>query len=145
MNAFTQKFKTILFLLAVFSLPAISFSQIQGSVKDIKNQPLANTLVLLLYQKDSSAVSSILATEEGTFSISNFKPGNYLLGISMLGYKPAYSAPFVIKSENDHIHIGTIIAEEDSHQLEDVNIVAKKPVYQLEIDRMVINVENSIS
>ena len=145
MNAFAQKFKTILFIYAVFALPANSFSQIQGSVKDINNNPIPYVNVLLLNAKDSSLVSGILATEQGTYQISNFQPGLYLLGISMIGYKPAYSPPFHIKSSNEHLHNSIIIVEEDSRQLQDVNVLAKRPVYELEIDRMVINVENSIT
>jgi hypothetical protein len=37
------------------------------------------------------------------------------------------------------------VVEEETHQLQDVNVVAKKPLYELQIDRMVVNVENSIS
>lgn len=145
MDAPTPGFKSVYLLLAILFLPFICFSQIQGSVLDNNNQPLPHANVLLLNQKDSSLVSGILATEEGTFNITNFKPGNYLIGVSMIGYKPAYSAPFVIKNSNEHIHNETIIVEEDNHQLQDVDVIAKKPLYELQIDRIVVNVENSIS
>lgn len=145
MNVFIQLFKPFIILLFIFFLPVTVSSQIQGSVKDVNNLPLPAASVLLLNQKDSSLVLGIMASEEGTFSISNFTPGNYLLGIKMLGYKPAYSDPFVIKSSNDHIHLDPIVAEEDVHQLQDVSVVAKKPIYELHVDRMVINVENSIT
>lgn len=126
-------------------IPVIAFPQIQGSVKDVNNIPLANANVLLLLQKDSSMVSGVMASEQGTFSITNFNPGAYLLGVSMIGYKPAFSSPFVIKSSNDHIHINPIIVEDDARQLQEVDVVAKKQVYELEIDRMVINVDNSVT
>jgi len=145
MASMTQKISGFLFLLAVLSFPLNTFAQIQGSVLDSNYQPVSHANVLLLNQKDSSMVSGILSSEEGTFSITNFKSGNYLLGISMLGYKPAYSAPFVITNANEHKHNDPIIVEEDTHQLQDVNVVAKKPLYELQIDRMVVNVENSIS
>ncbi|HET6559853.1 MAG TPA: outer membrane beta-barrel family protein [Prolixibacteraceae bacterium] len=145
MRTFTPFFKPLVFLLAVSCMPLIVFSQIQGSVKDVNNVPLASANVLLLLQKDSSMVSGVLASEQGTFSISNFTPGAYLLGISMVGYKPAFSSPFILKSSNDHLHIDPIIVEVDTRQLQDVDVVAKKQVYELEIDRTVINVENSIT
>ena len=63
----------------------------------------------------------------------------------MLGYKPAYSPPFEITNANDHHHNEPIFVEADSHQLQDVNVVAKKPLYEMKIDRMVVNVENSIT
>lgn len=145
MKVMTRIFKPVLSLLIVISSPVILFAQIQGSVLDSNNQPLPHANILLLNQKDSSLVSGIMASEVGTFNITNFKPGNYLLGVSMMGYKPAYSSPFVVKSSNEHIHNEPIIIVEDSHQLQDVNVVAKRPLYELQIDRMVVNVENSIS
>jgi len=134
----------VLVLLGV-SIPFAGLSQIQGSVKDINNQPVANANVILMHQKDSSMVSGILASDAGTFSIYNFTAGTYILGMSMVGFKPAYSAPFDIKTANDHLHLSPIIMEEDLVHLQGVDIVAKKPIYELQIDRMVINVENSIT
>ncbi|MGE5446721.1 MAG: outer membrane beta-barrel protein [Bacteroidales bacterium] len=138
-------FKHVFLLLACLGWSVIAYSQIQGAVKDVNNQPLPNAHVLLLNQKDSSVVSNTLASEEGTYSITTFKPGKYLIGVNMLGYKPAYSAPFEIKSANDHMHNNPIIAEEESYALKDVEVVAKKQIYELKIDRTVINVENSIT
>lgn len=145
MKTLNQKIKPVLVMVSFLLISAIGFSQIQGSVKDVNNNPVPYANILLLNAKDSSLVSGILATEQGTYQISNFKPGDYLLGISMVGFKPAYSPPFHIKNSNEHLHNPPIIVEEDSRQLEDVNVVAKRPVYELEIDRMVINVENSIT
>lgn len=145
MGTSVKKMGTIFFVLMMLSFPVFVFSQIQGSVRDVNNQPLPHANVLLLSQKDSSLVLGMLASEEGTFNITNFKPGNYLIGVNMMGFKPTYSSPFVVKSANEHIHREPIIVEEESHQLQDVNVVAKKPLYELQIDRMVVNVENSIS
>ncbi|QIA06452.1 TonB-dependent receptor domain-containing protein [Draconibacterium halophilum] len=134
------------FLLSLFvCISVYGFSQIQGSVKDTLNQPIAFANVLLMHAKDSSVVSGVMATEEGTYSITEFKPGTYLIGVSLIGYKPAWTSPFEVKSSNDHIHEQAIIVEPDVHQIKDVNVVAKKPIYELKMDRMVVNVENSIT
>lgn len=122
-----------------------AISQIQGSVKDSLSQPVPYANILLLNQSDSTVITGIMATEEGTYSITNFKPGNYIIGVRMIGYKPAFSEPFQIKSSNTHKHNDPIFLTRDSHQLKDVNVVAKKPIYEMKIDRMVVNVENSIT
>ncbi|WP_319500364.1 outer membrane beta-barrel family protein [uncultured Draconibacterium sp.] len=133
-------------LLSVFVCISVTgFSQIQGSVKDALNQPIPFANVLLMNANDSSVVSGVMASEEGTYSITEFKPGTYLIGVSLIGYKPAWSSLFEIKSTNDHIHEQAIIVEPDVHQIKDVNVVAKKPIYELKMDRMVVNVENSIT
>jgi len=131
----------ILFIISSFSVNA----QIQGSVRNTSNQSLPFANVLLLNEADSTVVSGVMASEEGTYSITNFKPGTYLVGVSMIGFKPAYSKPIVVESSNVHIHNDPIFVEHNAHQIEDVNVVAKKPIYELQIDRMVVNVENSVT
>jgi len=131
-------------LLLIF-LPFISFTQIQGTIHDNKDQPVSFANVLLLSQKDSSLVTGISTSDAGTFSITNFSPGKYLIKTSMLGYKTALSQPFEITSPNSHIHLNPIVIEEDTELLGEVKVVAKRPIYELQIDRMVLNVENSIT
>jgi outer membrane receptor for ferrienterochelin and colicin len=138
-------FKYLIFFTFLFGLPIYSFSQIQGAVRDTSNQPVAFANVMLLNQKDSSLVTGTIATEEGTYSITSFKPGTFIIGVRMIGYKPAWSPPFEIQNAQEHHHNEPIFVEEDSHQLQDVNVVAKKPLYEMKIDRMVVNVENSIT
>ncbi len=137
--------KRTLFFLVILFVPGIVLAQIQGSVHNIDNTPLPFANVMLLNQKDSSVVTGMMATDEGIYSLTNFRPGTYIIGVSMLGYKPAYSPPFIIVTSKDHRHNNPIYVEADTHQLEDVDVVAKKPVYELKIDRMVVNVENSIT
>ena len=142
----TDTSKIILVCLCILLFfPKIGLRQIQGAVKDSLNQPVSFANVLLLNGKDSSVVTGLMATEEGTYSLTDFKPGTYIIGVSMLGYKPAYSPPFEIKTSNDHHHNDPIFVETNSHQIEDVNIVAQKPLYEMKIDRMVLNVENSVT
>lgn len=135
----------MIFIVVLAVTPLAVFSQIQGAVRDTSNNPVSFANVLLLNEKDSAVVSGIMATEGGTYSFTNFKPGTYLIGVSMMGYKPAYSNPIIVKTSNDHIHNEPVFVEHSFHQIEDVNVVAKKPIYELKIDRMVVNVENSIT
>ncbi len=126
-------------------LPFVSTAQIQGTVHDINSQPLSFANVILISQKDSSIVTGIMASDVGTFSITNFNPGKYLIKTTMIGYKTKLSEPFEIRSSNDHIHINPMILEEDTKLLEDVDVIAKKPIYEQQIDRMVVNIENSFT
>ena len=140
-----RRITTLLFIIMNISYPLIGLGQIQGTVHGINNQPLTFVNVLLINQKDSSLVTGIMVSEVGTFSIQNFKPGKYLIKATMIGYKTTLSQPFEIKSSNDHFHVNPIIVEEDSKLISGVDVVAKKPIYEQKIDRMVVNVENSIT
>ncbi len=120
-------------------------AQIQGKYHDTNNEPILFATILLINQSDSSMVTGIQGSDVGTFSITNFKPGKYLIKASAVGYKTVVSAPFEITSSNEHIHIDPLIAEEDVMHLDEISVVGKKPIYEQQIDRLVINVENSIT
>ncbi|WP_170154511.1 outer membrane beta-barrel family protein [Mangrovibacterium diazotrophicum] len=125
--------------------PFFSQAQIQGSVRDSTDLPVAFANILLLNAADSTVATGVMATDEGTYNITDFKPGKYLIGASLIGYDPVYSKPFTIKSSNEHFHQNPLYMRSNAKQIEDVNVVAKKPIYELQIDRMVVNVENSIT
>jgi outer membrane receptor protein involved in Fe transport len=129
----------------MFGMPLLNVAQIQGTIHDSKNQPILFANVLLLNQKDSSLVMGILGSDVGTFSITNFKSGKYLIKTSAVGYKNAFSEPFEITSSNQHIHLNPIVVEEDITQVDEVQVVAMKPIYEQQVDRLVINVEKSIT
>ncbi len=134
-----------LFVLTVFFIPFVGLAQIQGTVHDVNNQPLSFANVLLLNQKDSSVVTGVSTSDVGTFSITNFNPGKYLIKTSMIGYKTMFSQAFDVKTSNDHIHIKPFVVDEDTKVLNDIDVVAKKPIYEQQIDRLVVNVEKSIT
>lgn len=147
-NLYTFNSKSVFRKLFVFNalvFPLVSFAQIQGTVHDTNNQPLSFANVLLLNQKDSSLVTGVSVSDVGTFNITNFNPGAYLVKATMIGYKTTFSKPFVIKSSNEHYHVSPLVVEEDTKLLNDVDVVAKKPIYEQQIDRMVVNVEKSIT
>ncbi|HKL33689.1 MAG TPA: carboxypeptidase-like regulatory domain-containing protein, partial [Tangfeifania sp.] len=136
---FNENLTGLIIVIGLVVSPFAVFSQIQGEVRDTSNNPLSYANVLLLHEKDSAVVSGIMATEGGTYSFTNFKAGTYIIGVSMMGYKPAYSDPILVRTSNDHIHNDPVFVEHSSRQIEDVNVVAKKPIYELKIDRMVVN------
>jgi hypothetical protein len=144
-NKRSSRINLLLFLIISFFYPVISSAQIQGTVHDTNNQPLAFANVILINQKDSSLVTGVMVSDVGTFSIPNFKPGKYLIKATMIGYKARVSQPFEIKSSSEHFHVNPIVVEEDSKLLNSVDVLAKRPIYEQKIDRIVVNVENSIT
>ena len=104
-----------------------------------KPLPLVN--VLLLSQKDSSLVTAAISNESGKFEIENIKQGNYLLKISRVGYKEHHTPNFNLTS-NFNLPIVTLIR--NSNQLDQVIVTGKRPFVEQRIDRMIVNVANSI-
>lgn len=134
------------FLLLPFllNLQAFGQSQISGRVES-DGRPVAFAIVLMLSGQDSSLVKGRMTGETGAYSVDDVKPGQYLMLASMIGYKKMYSAVFSVPPTKGTIELKTIELVLDSRQLGEVTVEASKPLFEQQIDRMVVNVQSSIT
>ncbi|WP_242082309.1 outer membrane beta-barrel family protein [Aestuariivivens sediminis] len=113
---------------------------IYGLVSDDRGSGLPFVNVLLLKQVDSTFVKGTISSDNGQYKFEGVGTGNYVVLSSYVGYQTTYSEPFNLNSDYTVEPILMISGE----QLEEVVVQATKPLYQQKIDRMIINVENSI-
>jgi len=118
---------------------------VTGKVIEPSGEFMSFAHVLLLKYTDSALVKGTITDENGRFFIKNVKPGNYILNTSMVGYENFYSPNITIQKKQKNIEYGTIKMREDAHELDGVTITTKKPLYEKQVDRTVINVQNSIT
>ncbi|GAB3173141.1 TonB-dependent receptor [Telluribacter humicola] len=116
--------------------------QVSGSVLDEKQQAFPFVNVLLLKAKDSTLAKGTTTDVDGKYVIEQIEAGRYLTLVSMVGYQKVYSQPFVVGHEG--VQLSTVTLSTDVQNLKEVNVVAKKPFIEQQIDRTVVNVENSI-
>jgi hypothetical protein len=133
-----------IFILVVTTSLCEAQSTIRGIVRGGNNEPLPDATVLLLNVKDSSLVKGSMSTSNGSFLFEKVTTGHYFVRSSYTGYKDAFSAPF-ISPENEEIQLTTLVLSEKEEAMTAVNVIAKKPLYEQKIDRMVINVAASIT
>lgn len=112
--------------------------EIKGVVKDSTNI-IAFANVYLTDQNDK-IVTGTTSDESGAFNLS-VKQGNYKLTISFMGYLD-WSEGIDVTTNQD---LGIIVLAQDNSQLDEVVVTAKKPLIERKVDRLVFNVENSIS
>ena len=136
---------TILFLAAFLTQQAAAQSKIYGLIADKDNKPLPMANVLLLQAKDSSLVKGMLTTAAGEYSFIDIPAGTYLITGTFSGYKQIYTVPFEINNIHTGKNMGTMELPAEDKQLENVTVIAKKPLLEQKIDRLIINVENSIT
>ena len=117
--------------------------RISGSVKLSSTQSPSGISVLLLNGNDSLLVKGTVTETTGDFHFDNIPAGHYLLNISYAGFKTIFSDPFEIN--NKAINAGEFQLDKEEKQLADVTVIARKPMFEQKIDRMVINVKNSIT
>ena len=112
---------------------------ISGFVDDSRDIPISYANILLMKSQDSMVVKGVSTDENGFFLLKGLSQDSYLLKVSFLGFMDVYKS--VTLSET--VDLGTIILEEDSEQLNEINIIAKRPTLKKEPDRLVFNIENT--
>ncbi|MEO8110702.1 MAG: TonB-dependent receptor [Ginsengibacter sp.] len=139
---------TVFFLIffgAKVNAQIITGSKVTGKVLLENNLPAKNATISLLNQKDSAAIKIAVPDDAGNFEFENLKAGNYLISISHTGYKKYFSNPFSIDDKNKIENINTITLVQSSNNLAEVTVQSKKPFIERKADRLIVNVENSIT
>ncbi len=136
-----------IFLLIIFikCAPCSAQSKIHGIVKDGKGNPLADASVLLLNANDSGLVKGLLTSSSGVYSFDNKHSGKFLIATTYIGYAQVYTPVFIISNTNESVEISTITLSDNATGLKTVTVAVKKPLLEQKIDRLIINVENSIT
>lgn len=117
------------------------FSQVQltGKIINQDNTPMS-FVEILLSNRDSVVVKSEFTNEEGTFTIVADKD-EYLIKIIQMG-KELYTQNIKLDQNKN---LGKITVTENNQQLQEVIITTTKKLIERKVDRLIFNVENSIS
>jgi iron complex outermembrane recepter protein len=131
-------------LLFIANIETNAQGKISGQITDDKNKIVEFANVTLLKAKDSTLVKGALSDANGSFEFEKIPFGDYLVNISQMGYKKFYTPKFSLDADNPTVKLSNLIMAEDSKQLSEVQVVAKKPFIEQQLDKTVVNVENSI-
>ena len=141
--------KIILFTIFHFFIFSISYAQtnvnVSGSIKDKNTKsvlPFVN--VVLKTEKDSSFVSGTVTNEEGQFSLSKIKSGNYYLEVSYIGYKTTKQSLFV-GNLTEYLDVKNIEIEEKSTSLQEVVVLGKTAEISEKMDKKTFSLKDNIS
>jgi len=143
-------FKSLIFfpacviLLNIIATPPV-YAQVRvyGSVTTDAGKPVEGSNVLLLNNTDSVLVKGTVTGVAGAFNFENIKPGRYIINVSFSGYKACFSKEMTVAKEE--VNTGVIKLVNEDKELSDVTVVSRKPMFEQKIDRMVVNVKNSIT
>ena len=125
-----KKFFLSLFLLSTVTLQA---ETIKGSVKDVNGHPMPFVTISVL-DKDSVLLTGDITDEQGKYEIeiSNVKSqiSNFLIQASYVGYQTVFGGP-------------DFMLREETERLAEVEVKAKKPLIERQMDKLVVNVSAS--
>lgn len=134
-----------LFLCPLGVLAQKSSVNVSGTIKDkVSNETLPFVNVVLKKTGDSSFVSGTISNDNGLFTISDAKPGDYLLEVTYIGYRK-YSSPLFIGSNSEFIDLGSILLEENVRQLNEVVVTGQQDAVSSKMDKKTYSVEDNVS
>ncbi len=133
-------------LLLVANLRAQNKSvTVSGITKDKTTKlalPFVN--VSLKTSNDNKLITGTITNEEGRFSLTNIKSGNYILEFSFIGYKTKTQSVYV-GSLSEFLDQGTIELEEDATTLQEVVVVSKTNTVSEKMDKKTFSMADNIS
>ena len=132
-----------LFLLLTGAM-AQNAGKISGTIVKTE-KPAEGATISLLRAKDSATVKLSAANKEGAFVFENIAYGKYLISVTAVGSKKAWSSPIELSSSASSVQLPTINLVALSKDLGDVTVTAKRPLIEQKIDRTILNVEASIT
>ena len=119
--------KILLGFLMLFAVMAAA-ENVKGTVKDAQGKPMPFVTVSVL-STDSTLLTGSITDDEGHYSIE-VPARAYIIQASYIGYQTLCGGPdFVLREETE--------------QLKEVEIKAKKPLIERQMDKLVVNVSAS--
>jgi len=139
--------RKILGLALCLSFAQAAFAQHKGNVSGIVKTNLgkgiAYTSVALKYS-DDKIFKGVLTDSVGRFVFANVPNGSYKLVVSSMGHLN-HTVPSFQINEAKHIHeFAKIQLADDTKQLSTVTVSGQKKVIEQSMDKMTLNIENSI-
>lgn len=132
-------------LLTIISLAQNNEGRVYGVVNDGDKKNSSQPTVMLLNASDSSVVKMTVADKLGNYQFEEVKAGKYLVSASAVGHETGYSEAFELNESSISAVLKTIELSVQAKSLGGVTITSKKPFIEQKTDRMVVNVEASVT
>jgi len=100
--------------------------------------------ITLKTETDSILVLGTITNEEGRFSLSPVKSGNYVLVVNSFGYN-TLKMPIYVGTLSDFLDLSVVELEESVKTIEEIVITGKIEEVSDKMDKKVFSVENNIS
>lgn len=140
----------IISVCAVFSLSTQLFAQvsqvsISGIVRvEFDQSPLPYVNVVLFQGTDSTFVAGTISNEQGFFTLSGIKPGQYTLRLSSIGYNRVF-LPLQVGRLSAFLDLGTIYMSESAARLGEITVQAERDAIQEQLDKKSYSLQDNIS
>ena len=118
---------------------------VSGTALDTKHAPVESATISLMKSKDSSVITIAVSNKAGKFSFAGIPYGNYFIAVSSVNFSSVNSDMFSISGNNTAALLDALILEPVAKNIAAVVVTSKKPLIEQKIDRMVVNVDASVT
>ncbi len=134
-------FLTVTLLIGVSNL--LFAQKITGQIVDDKAKPAEFVSIMLLQAQDSTLAKGAITDMDGKYELENVEKGKYFIRASLVGFKNVESPVF--EYAGNDLKINSLSMNILSTELKEVTISTIKPMIEVQPDKMVFNVEASVS
>lgn len=145
-----QKIKLLLLaiILSICSVLGTVYAQSAGGklravVVGQNNQPIGAASISLFRKPGDVLLKGTLSNENGEIELFAIPEGKYMLQVSSVGYAMYRSSEMTLNT-GDFKMLDTIHLQVESKVLSEAQVIGKKPLIESQLDKVVLNVENSI-
>ena len=124
----------------------VSAAVITGKVVDASTDEPMEFVNVTVSDKSSGRELPVgtMSGVDGAFKLNGVPSGSYNVKLSFVGYKPAL-VDAVINSGNQSLYLDVVELGEDSHVLDEIEVVGTKSQMRFELDKKVFNVDQNIA
>ncbi|WP_293906320.1 TonB-dependent receptor [Sphingobacterium sp. UBA5670] len=145
-----QKIKLLLLfvMLSLFSFLGTVYAQSAGGklravVVGQDSQPVGAASISLFRKPADVLLKGTLSKENGEIELLAIPEGKYMLQVSSIGYAVYRSSEMTLNTGDFKI-LDTIRLQMESKVLSEAQVIGRKPLIESQLDKVVLNVENSI-
>lgn len=135
--------RTIFLLLLMATTFFARAQQVSGIVKDENGSPLSGTTISLHQASDSAIIKLAVSKENGVYTFSGIREGNYKVSASHIGYKPVFSAAFILSASE--VIVPELKLSKVAGGLNNVTVTSRIPIVEVKADKTILNVEGTIN
>ncbi|MGO4294454.1 outer membrane beta-barrel protein [Chitinophaga sp. RAB17] len=133
-----------------FTLPLTSHAQeisIRGEIRDAGNsaQHIIGASLSLTRKSDSSLVKTAVSDNDGKFELILVPPGSYRLSAYLIGFNTYVINDLEVHAGTGDVTLAEIRLVAATRGLKEVSVIGKKALIELQSDKVVVNVEASVT
>ena len=128
-----------LIILSFLPVYLLAQTTITGTVKEQRSGEFVPFATISLLRPDSTLITGTITDDNGTYNLST-AAGKYILQVSYVGCRTQNRA---IEASGKQVLVPDILLSEETETLNEINVQAKRPLIERQVDKLVLNVSES--